>query len=71
MTRKRGPRGTDRVFTPPCLVDHRTRTYRFLQRNHHWKALDQVDNERNKRRIDGHSRILRDGRRRIFRFARS
>ncbi len=50
------------------LVDDQTRTYRFLRRNPQWEQLDPNQNEKNKRRIDGYTRIFRDGRRKTFRY---
>jgi hypothetical protein len=50
------------------LVDDETRTYRFLRRNPDWRNLDPGENDRNKRAIDGHTRIFRDGRRKTFRY---
>jgi hypothetical protein len=49
-------------------VDDATRTYRFLGRNPDWHKLDAVENEFNKRRIDGYTRVFRDGTKRRFRF---
>ena len=48
------------------LADARTRTYRFLKRNPAWKSLDPQENERNKKSIDGYTRIFRDGSTRVF-----
>ena len=53
------------------LVDDETRTYRFLRRNLAWENLDPAENDRNKRAIDGYTRIFRDGRRKMFRYGRS
>lgn len=50
------------------LVDDETKTYRFLRRNPDWRDLAPDENERNKRQIDGHTRIFRDGRRKVFRY---
>jgi len=50
------------------LVDDVTRTYHFLRRNPDWDKLDPAENDRNKRQIDGYTRIFRDGRRKTFRF---
>lgn len=49
-------------------VDDETQSYRFLKRNPRWKQLDSVRNENNKARIDGFTRIFRDGHRKAFRF---
>lgn len=53
------------------LVDNKNHTYRFLRRNSDWQTLDPVENDRNKRRIDGYIRIFRDGTKKTFRFGRS
>ena len=50
------------------LVDDKTKAYRFLKRNPEWKSLDPQENERNKRHIDGYTRIFKDGRRKTFRY---
>jgi nucleoside-triphosphatase len=47
-------------------VDDATRTYRYLRRNSGWQQLDPEENERNKQRLNGYTRILRDGRRKMF-----
>ena len=52
------------------LVDDETRTYRFLRKNPDWERLDRGQNDRNKRHIDGYTRIFRDGRKKTFRFRR-
>ena len=51
------------------LVDDETRTYRFLRRNLDWEKLDPKANDRNKRHIDGYTRIFKDGRKKVFRVA--
>ena len=48
------------------VADDRTRTYRFLKRNPAWKNLDWQENERNKKSIEGYTRIFRDGSTRVF-----
>ncbi|OGO33301.1 MAG: hypothetical protein A2Z16_11460 [Chloroflexi bacterium RBG_16_54_18] len=53
------------------LVDDETRSYRFLRRNPDWKKLDPATNHEDKRRIDGYTRIFRDGRRKTFRYSKS
>lgn len=50
------------------LVDEATRTYRYLRRNPGWKALGPAENERNKRHLDGYTRIFPDGRGKVFTF---
>ncbi len=47
-------------------VDDKSRTYRFFKGNDDWKRLDPEENERNKRTIDGYTRILADGTTKIF-----
>ena len=49
-------------------VDRATGTYRFARRNPAWENLDPAKNERNKRSLDGYTRIFPDGRTRIFRY---
>jgi hypothetical protein len=49
------------------LVDDETKTYRFLRRNPDLEKLDPAENDKNKRQIDGYTRIFRDGRRKTFR----
>ncbi len=53
------------------LVDDKTRTYHFLRRNSDWEKSDPAENDKNKRQIDGYTRLFRDGRRKTFRYARS
>lgn len=52
------------------LVDDATATYRYLRRNPGWRDLDPVVNERNKRHLDGYTRLFPDGRRKVFRYRR-
>jgi hypothetical protein len=47
-------------------VDDETRTYGFFRRNPDWQKLDPAENDRNKRHIDGYTRIFRNGRRKTF-----
>jgi hypothetical protein len=42
-------------------VDDETKTYRYLGRNPDWQHLDPEENERNKRHLDGFTRIFPDG----------
>jgi len=60
-----------RVDRAVYLVDDETRTYHFLRRNPDWKKLDPVENDKNKRQIDGYTRIFRDGRKKTFRYSKS
>lgn len=50
------------------LVEDEARIYRFLRRNPDWENLDPAENDRNKRQIDGYTRVFRDRRRKTFRF---
>jgi hypothetical protein len=56
--------GVDRAI---YLVDDETRTYRFLRRNQDWEKLDLEENERNKKSLNGRTRIFRGGSGKIFR----
>ena len=56
---------TDR---PIYLVDDETRTYRFVRRNPDWGKPNPADLEENKRQIDGHTRLFRDGHSKVFRY---
>ncbi|MEM2139620.1 MAG: hypothetical protein QXJ74_05525 [Nitrososphaera sp.] len=49
------------------LVDDSARTYRFLERNPDWQSLGSDENRKNKKSIDGYTRIFRDGSRKVFR----
>lgn len=49
-------------------VDDEKRTYRHFGRNLDWKRLSKEENERNKRHIDGYTRIFRSGRTKTFRY---
>jgi hypothetical protein len=50
------------------IADDDTRTYRYLRRNPRWADLALEENERNKRSLDGYTRLFPDGRRRVFRY---
>ena len=50
------------------MVDDETKTYRYFGRNPEWKKHTQKEEERNKKHIDGYTRILRNGKTRIFRY---
>lgn len=50
------------------LVDDKTKTYRLLSRNPEWENLRPQENERNKRLIDGYTRVFKVGRRKTFRY---
>ncbi len=48
------------------LVDDEAKTYRYLRRNLEWKNLTAEENEANKERIDGYTRLLRDGKTKTY-----
>lgn len=50
------------------IVDDSARTYRFLERNPKWQNLGSRQNQKNKKSIDGYTRIFRDGKRKVFRY---
>ena len=50
------------------LVDDSSKTYRFLKRNPGWQSLGSDENQKNKKSIDGYTRIFRDGSKKVFRF---
>jgi len=50
------------------IVDDETKTYMYLGRNPDWKEHSESEEERNKKHIDGYTRILRDGKTRLFRY---
>jgi len=52
------------------LVDDEKRIYRFLRRNLSWEKLDPAENSKNKRQIDGYTRIFKDGQRKTFHFGK-
>lgn len=52
-------------------VDDETKTYWFSGRNLDWKKLSQEENRSNKKRLDGYTRVFRDGRTRVFKFRES
>jgi len=47
-------------------VDDKTQTYRYYGRNPDWKLLGEEENERNKKHIDGYTRIFRNGTKKVF-----
>ncbi|TSA38730.1 MAG: hypothetical protein D4R64_01960 [Porphyromonadaceae bacterium] len=47
-------------------INDETKTYKFHKRNHDWERLDDDENEKNKKSIDGYTRIFRDGREKMF-----
>jgi len=49
-------------------IDDETRTYRYSGRNKDWKELSSEENSKNKRHIDGYTRIFPDGRKKVFSF---
>lgn len=50
------------------VVDEERKRYRYIGRNHEWRELDPAENERNKRHLDGYTRVFPDGRTKIFRY---
>ena len=49
-------------------VDDKTKTYRYYGRNSEWENLGKEENQRNKKHIDGYTRIFPDGRKKVFRY---
>jgi len=49
-------------------VDDETTTYRYYGRNPDWQKLSKTENRKNKKHIDGYTRIFPDGRRKVFKF---
>ena len=49
-------------------VDDRTKTYRYYGRNRNRENLSKEENQRNKKYIDGYTRIFPDGRKKVFRY---
>lgn len=47
-------------------VDRETRTYRYVGRNPEWRKVQASGNERDKKSIDGYTRIFPDGRKKKF-----
>lgn len=67
--KRKAPQPTElKVDRAVYLVDEASRTYRYLGRNHEWRGLDPEENERNKRHLDGYTRIFPDGRTKVFRY---
>lgn len=63
------PRGRElKIDRAVYVVDEETRTYRYLRRNPEWQDLDPRENERNKRHLDGYTRMFPDGRTKVFRY---
>ena len=66
---RRDPRVRElRIDRAVYLVQDEGRTYRYLRRNPRWRELDPRENERNKRHLDGYTRLFPDGRTRVFRY---
>jgi hypothetical protein len=55
----------DRAFYE---VDEKTGTYRYHGRNPNWKSLSRQENQKNKRYIDGYTRMFPDGRKKVFKY---
>jgi hypothetical protein len=49
-------------------VDDATKMYRYYGRNPDWRKLSKEENTRNKRHIDGYTRIFPDGKRKVFKY---
>jgi hypothetical protein len=49
-------------------VDDETKTYKYYGRNLEWQDLNPVENEKNKKSIDGYTRIFPDGKQKIFHY---
>jgi hypothetical protein len=47
--------------------DDKTKTYGYFGRNPDWKNLTKEENQKNKKRIDGYTRMFPDGRKIVFR----
>jgi hypothetical protein len=52
------------------LVDRERCTYRYGRRNPGWRQLTAAENERNKRSLDGYTRVFPDGRTAVFHWPR-
>jgi hypothetical protein len=50
-------------------VDDATKTYHYYGRNPDWKNLSKEENTKNKKHIDGYTRIFPDRRKKVFRFS--
>lgn len=55
-----------RIDRAVYAVEDETKTYRYLRRNPDWQDLDPEENQRNKRHLDGYTRIFPDGRTKVF-----
>jgi len=49
-------------------VDDKAKIYRYYGRNPDWENLSKEENRKNKKRIDGYTRIFPDGRKKVFRY---
>jgi hypothetical protein len=47
-----------------------SRTYRYSRRNLDWHEQSREENERNKRSLDGYTRMFPDGRTKVFHWPR-
>jgi hypothetical protein len=52
------------------LVDDSTRTFYYLRKNPDWEKLGEKENEYIKRQLDGYYRVLKDGKKKPFYFAK-
>lgn len=65
----KAPQGRElRIDRAVYVVDEERKRYRYLSRNHEWRELDPLENERNKRYLDGYTRVFPDGRTKVFRY---
>ncbi len=49
-------------------VNDDTKVYRYCCRNPEWKRLGKQENERNKKSLDGYTRIFPGGKRKVYRY---
>jgi hypothetical protein len=49
-------------------VDDETKTYKYYGRNLEWQNLNPVENEKNKKSIDGYTRIFLDRKQKNFHY---
>jgi len=50
------------------LLDNNSKTYSFYRRNLKWRKLNPSENKRNKKQINGYSRIFRNKKTKIFKY---
>jgi hypothetical protein len=49
-------------------VNDSARRYWFVRRNPEWRTLSPHENEKNKRRIDGYTRVFNSGQTKVYRY---